>query len=170
MIHFMFSGNEKTVSSIKDLDLLFELYRLADKVMKLFSVLWIRIQNPNGVSNFVDPDQHSEYGSRSFTIKFRYRKIKRKEISEISLHPIFSKNKKDFNKDFSGLKKIFQKMNCLKFVFKLDYVRYPVTVLNTISDLSNSDQNLGKIQDPFSGTIYNLAALWIQNTGCFCYY
>ena len=101
MIHFMFSGNEKTVSSIKDLDLLFELYRLADKVMKLFSVLWIRIQNPNGVSNFVDPDQHSEYESRSFTIKFRYRKIKRKEISEISLHPIFSKNKKDFKKDFS---------------------------------------------------------------------
>ena len=121
------------------------------------ATLWIRINIPN-----MDPDP--------LQLSSGIGKSRGKRFQKFLCIPFLVKNKKDFKKDFSGLKKIFQKMNCLKFVFKLDYVRYPVTVLNTISDLSNPDQNLGKIQDPFSVTIYNLAALWIQNTGCFCYY
>ena len=38
MVQFMFSGKETIVTSIQDLDLLFEIFRLADKVAVLFSI------------------------------------------------------------------------------------------------------------------------------------
>ena len=36
MVQFMFSGKETIVTSIQDLDLLFEIFRLADKVLGFF--------------------------------------------------------------------------------------------------------------------------------------
>ena len=38
MVQFMFSGKETIVTSIQDLELLFEIFRLADKVAVLFSI------------------------------------------------------------------------------------------------------------------------------------
>ena len=43
MIEFMYSGKESIVSSIQDLDLLFEVYRMADKVRGTVIVVLLKL-------------------------------------------------------------------------------------------------------------------------------
>ena len=61
MIQFAYSGDETIVSSIEDLDLLFELYCLADKVGD--AVFWIRIKESLRVrlTDFAGSDPDPSY-------------------------------------------------------------------------------------------------------------
>jgi hypothetical protein len=36
MVRFIYSGEETIITSLRDLDLLFEIFRLADKVIRIF--------------------------------------------------------------------------------------------------------------------------------------
>ena len=61
MIRFAYSGDETIVSSIEDLDLLFELYCLADKVGD--AVFWIRIKDGRRIrlTDFAGSDLDPSY-------------------------------------------------------------------------------------------------------------
>ena len=61
MIRFAYSGDETIVSSIEDLDLLFELYCLADKVGD--AVFWIRIKDGRRIrlTDFAGSDPDPSY-------------------------------------------------------------------------------------------------------------